>query len=298
MGRYLIYLSYIGTKYRGVQRQYNRNINCTDTIQGICETALKHLQPLSEPIMTFSSRTDKGVHALLNTAHCDLIPGKNPDTSYPPYIITEVLNRYFFKMDHDISIIKTKAVPNAFNARKNALFRIYKYRIATPRCKVPINSILKNCSNFLPIYEKNRCEFFIDPIDFDKIPKALSLFSGSHDFASFTCKSDKDYISKSTVKFIEDFTFGPSKGIFNSEKIDTWEFSIKSKSFLYKQVRKLVGAVISYVQGKVTLDELKWMLDNPSFLNWNHKIKTLPPYGLYLTEVKYHPEVVTDNLIR
>ncbi|MBS1655892.1 MAG: tRNA pseudouridine(38-40) synthase TruA, partial [Bacteroidetes bacterium] len=66
MPRYFLEVSYKGDNYSGFQVQENAN-----TIQGEIEKALAILLK-QQVILTGSSRTDAGVHALQNYFHFDI----------------------------------------------------------------------------------------------------------------------------------------------------------------------------------------------------------------------------------
>jgi tRNA U38,U39,U40 pseudouridine synthase TruA len=51
----------------------------------------------------------------------------------------------------------------------------------------------------------------------------------------------------------------------------------------------MVGALISVAEGNISVEEIQYMLENPSKHSWNNKITVVPPYGLYLTQVEYDP---------
>jgi tRNA U38,U39,U40 pseudouridine synthase TruA len=51
----------------------------------------------------------------------------------------------------------------------------------------------------------------------------------------------------------------------------------------------MVGALISVAEGRVSVEEIRYMLENPSKHSWNKRIIVVPPYGLYLMDVEYDP---------
>ncbi|KAJ8912945.1 hypothetical protein NQ315_017276 [Exocentrus adspersus] len=57
-----------------------------------------------------------------------------------------------------------------------------------------------------------------------------------------------------------------------------------------KKVRRTVGSLVAAAQGKVTLRDIKFMLEIPSHQSWCSQIKTLPAHGLYLCQVEYRKE--------
>lgn len=96
--RYLLMVSYIGTRYQGSQRLANRNVHEDHgTIQGALETALEGSFPKNRCCLTAASRTDKGVHAMTN---CYTLPLM--DFSMPTNKIRRLTNELLFKRQHDI----------------------------------------------------------------------------------------------------------------------------------------------------------------------------------------------------
>ncbi|KFM79451.1 tRNA pseudouridine synthase-like 1, partial [Stegodyphus mimosarum] len=128
-----------------------------ETIQGIIESALKSLNPSNIPLSSFASRTDKGVHALVNTFHVDLvhnIPGK----VFKPHVVTKHLNSYLKNNNHEILVTSTCVVPNIFHARHNAKWRCYIYRLAILKPEINAGFSSKGTyEEYLPISEVNRC---------------------------------------------------------------------------------------------------------------------------------------------
>jgi hypothetical protein len=54
-----------------------------------------------------------------------------------------------------------------------------------------------------------------------------------------------------------------------------------------------VSAMIGVAQEVITVDEFRYMLENPSTLevdNWHRKLNLVPPYGLYLMDIGYREE--------
>jgi len=76
MPRYFLEVAYKGTNYSGFQSQHNAN-----TIQAEIEKAFTILQK-EKVILTGSSRTDAGVHALQNFFHFDFERLLNSDFAY------------------------------------------------------------------------------------------------------------------------------------------------------------------------------------------------------------------------
>ena len=53
------------------------------------------------------------------------------------------------------------------------------------------------------------------------------------------------------------------------------------------QVRRIVGTLIAVATGRISLEEVKYMLDTPSKHSWDNRIVVAPAHGLYLLDVEY-----------
>ena len=95
MARYQLLIEYVGTNFRGWQIQKKGS-----TIQGLIQEKISKL--LKEEIILYGSgRTDRGVHAIEQSAHFDC---KNKITDLKKFI--KSIN--YFLNTKDISIIKIK----------------------------------------------------------------------------------------------------------------------------------------------------------------------------------------------
>jgi tRNA pseudouridine38-40 synthase len=80
MPRYALKIEYDGAPFVGWQRQPDQF-----SVQGSIETALSKLQPGPHSVVA-AGRTDAGVHALNQVAHCDL------DAEWDPFRLSEAIN--------------------------------------------------------------------------------------------------------------------------------------------------------------------------------------------------------------
>ena len=115
MPRFALKIEYDGQKFYGWQRQ-----NELPTVQGKIEQALARLEPDLSSISA-AGRTDAGVHALGQVAHCDLI--KDWKTNH----LMSALN--FHLKPVKISIINCALVKPHWHARFSAINREYLFRI-------------------------------------------------------------------------------------------------------------------------------------------------------------------------
>ena len=158
--RYLINLSYDGSKFFGYQIQKN-----DITVEGELERVLSKV--LNEKINSIAaSRTDKGVHA--NNQYCHFDYDKKIDVKKLKHSLNSLINS-------SIYIKKIKKVSNDFHARYNVIRKEYIYKI--------------NMKEYNPL-EKDYVLQYCKKIDKKLIENFITKVSGKHNYRSFT--SDKD----------------------------------------------------------------------------------------------------------
>ena len=123
MPRYALKIDYHGAPFVGWQRQIDLS-----SVQGAVETALAKLEPGSHTIAA-AGRTDAGVHALGQVAHC------NMTATWDPFRLSEAVN-YHLK-PQPVAITACAAVSEDFHARFSALERRYLFRILSRRAPDP-----------------------------------------------------------------------------------------------------------------------------------------------------------------
>ncbi|KXJ73784.1 hypothetical protein RP20_CCG014946 [Aedes albopictus] len=301
MNRYLINLSYIGTQFRGIQKNLlkdSSHLEDPHSVEGVLEIALKKFAPVNEFKIKLSSRTDAGVHALHNTVHVDLErPNGRP---YKTYKLTQGLNRTFGSKGLPIRILDTKLVPMTCHARLCAKSRTYLYRLGVLRPQFCDNVESHPFSRFVPIDEYDRCYFIAHKhFDIERLKRVASTFQGYHDFRTFMSVArgnDRQQDPTFTLRSIEHISI--DRGIsmasaFNREIAERyyeyWDIRIKGRSFLYKQVRRMVGAWIGAAENRLSERDIYRMLTVPSQRSWCDQAVVAPAYGLFLCQVEYDP---------
>lgn len=282
------------------------------TIQCALENALdRGLLPVYGSRMGISSRTDAGVHAYQNTLNVDLTH-PFPDTIYKPSFITESVNRILAMKSHEITVLETRLVPSYFHSRINAKYRSYVYRLAVASdgddgdqstdsetstssnqsTKAKYYSLLAS----LPVSQVNRCHI-VSSLDISLVRQCTELFVGRHDFANFS-SVDSNNREKDTVKTLDLLQLHQCPPPLTSFELQTeaysrlrfYELHIKAKSFLYNQVRRMVGALIDVGSGRLSLKDIEMMLSNPQHRCSGNVSPMVPACGLYLSEVGYDEE--------
>jgi len=76
---------------------------------------------------------------------------------------------------------------------------------------------------------------------------------------------------------------------------ETWEYTVRGKSFLRYMVRKIVGTIVDVGRGKLTPEDI------PALINVRDRSRsgpTMPPQGLCLAEIEYPPEDLSSSMYR
>ncbi|GAB1603508.1 tRNA pseudouridine synthase-like 1 [Argonauta hians] len=286
MGRFLIFTSYLGTKYSGFQKQIAIEGKKVLTVQGQLEVALKSLNPLNEVKTCISSRTDAGVHAFENTLHCDLFR-KNTECEYDPEFVKNGMNYWLRKRDDTIRVNKVLRVSDDFHCRRMMKRRSYMYRIGFPWKSIKPH----HGYSALSILEKNQAHITWKPFDVKKLMEAAEVMTGTHDFTSFTTIKSLREKNDCPVREVSiNVKLGKTAIRQHNPGLEFWEIHIYSRSFLFRQIRRMVGAMVQVAQDELSLDAVRHKLLDPPMDKTDGSIKSLPAAGLYLSTVNYDPK--------
>ncbi|NWS08094.1 PUSL1 protein, partial [Motacilla alba] len=239
------------------------------------QRAAARLQPSAPVRFHISSRTDSGVHALANAAHLDVqrAPGR---AAFSGEQLVRGLNRHLGP--EPIRILSAQRVPSTFHARFCALSRTYIYRL------------LLGCAHGsqIPVFERDLCWAPPGgPLDIAAMREAARLLLGTHDFSTFRSLHAEE---QSPVRTLLQLQLQPGPGLLSHHGLHSglefWEVTVKSKSFLYRQVRRMVGALVAVGQGRLSPQQVQQLLElkDP---------RALPPHamapasGLFLKSVEY-----------
>ncbi len=242
--RYLITFSYDGTNFNGYQKQDGLR-----TIQEEMEKALKYINGNKDTILFSSGRTDKGVHAKCQKAHCDI------DVSITPYKLKRAMNS---NLPMDIHVINTELVDDSFHARYMVKEKEYQYFLNMGE----YNPCMRNL-----VYQYGK------KLDVKAMKKAIKNFLGTHSFKSFTPAKDlrENYIR--TINYVDIL-----------EQDDILIFVFRGNGFIKYQIRNMVGYLIKVGEGKKKGDDIPKILSKE---DRRQASITAHAEGLYLTDVKY-----------
>ncbi len=252
--RYKITIEYNGQNYSGWQRQPHAM-----TIQQAIEEAICKFSS-QEISVTVAGRTDAGVHATGQVAHFDLDEMKKP---LNPYQIMKAINAHL--VPQPISVIHVEPVHAEFNARFDALNKLYRYRVV-------------NRNAFLT-HDRGLAWLLKYPIDVSAMRAGAQYLLGNHDFTTFR---DSECQAKSPIRTLDRLDISEKE--YDAHGGKEIIFEVEGKSFLHHQVRNMVGTLSLVGRGK-------WQpKDVQTALNAKNRAAggpTCPADGLYLVRIDY-----------
>lgn len=249
MPRYALKIEYHGAPFVGWQRQVD-----LPSVQRAIEAALAKLEPRAHTIAA-AGRTDAGVHALGQVAHCDIV------RDWEPFRLSEALN-YHLK-PQPVAIVACAAVAEDFHARFSALERRYLFRILSRRA---------------PATHQDGLVWQIKhELDVEAMNAAAGFLLGKHDFTTFRstiCQAE------SPVKTLDHLSVARVETAGGPE----YHFDVRARSFLHNQVRSFVGTLERVGTGAWSPEDVKMALEAKDRAACG---PVCPPQGLYLAEVGY-----------
>jgi tRNA pseudouridine38-40 synthase len=221
-----------------------------------------------------AGRTDAGVHAMAQVAHLRL--------AAPPPSLPRLVDAVNERLPPDIHLLDLAAASPRFHARHDARQRSYVYQIARRRTALA----------------KRFVWWVRRPLDSGAMAAAATALVGAHDFARFCEKPEEQTSTRVVVERVE-----------VAEAGDLILVRIAASHFLWKMVRRLVGALAAVGSGELGSDEFRSLLMNErsgSFdtaahtapvgfdtaahtapVGFDTAAHTAPPSGLFLERVLY-----------
>jgi tRNA pseudouridine38-40 synthase len=200
-----------------------------------------------------AGRTDAGVHALGQVVSIQLPP------TFRHEPLEKLRDAWNDALPPDIHVLSLHPAPPGFHARHSALLRIYRYRIALRRTA----------------FGKPWVWWVKEPLDLSAMSSAAALFVGRHDFSSF-CENPEGHDST-----LVEVSYAR---IERPEGGELALFRIGASHFLWKMVRRLVGALVEVGAGRLPEPELAALLTTRSS---SPPAFTAPASGLFLESVVY-----------
>ena len=242
--RFALLLEYDGTQYAGSQLQPD-----APTIQGALEDAIEKTTDQAVRA-AFAGRTDAGVHARGQVASFVCESRLDIET------MQRALNAW---LPEDIVVRQVAEVDEAFDARRDAVRRHYRYVIDNG----PVR----------PVTDRHQVWHVAGALDVVAMKQAAQSILGTHDFAAFASRFDNPDLS--TVRNLSRFDVHRSG--------DSIVIDVEGNAFLQHQVRRMTGALVDVGRGKVGVEDYRGLLTAEQASAG----PVAPPQGLSLLSVIY-----------
>ena len=255
MPRYALALEYDGRAFQGTQAQAGQR-----TLQQVLETAATAIAGGERTTVRLSSRLDAEVNALR-------LPG---DVGFARNWDARILGQAFAaNLPADVVARRVAAVPDAWNAKRDAREKTYLYRILQRGVRPVLDT------RALWVRQLDHAE---------RLHEMAALISGRLDLSGFACMRGDNSDHTDPARDYHAATWSRAQ---DGDDV-RWDFRITGEGFLYKQIRGLVGAMVKVAQGRATLDDFTACMRS----GWGAKrvANMAPGCGLFLEQVRYDPE--------
>jgi tRNA pseudouridine38-40 synthase len=238
-------VAYLGGAYHGWQQQPSGR-----TVQGELVRALEEMTHDTTISVVGAGRTDAGVHAAGQVAHCDL-PAEIPQTD-----LVRALNQH---LPRDIRVRSAGYVRPSFHARRDAVAKHYTYRVRWRSPDLPwLDLRTATCARFADRAAVQTCS---------------EMLVGRFDVASFTVPEAAVH---STVRRLH--------RVWLQDHGRGLDLHFVGDGFLRYQVRRMVGALLAVGREELTAGGFRALIEDP---HPGAPIVTAPACGLTLEKVYY-----------
>jgi tRNA pseudouridine38-40 synthase len=179
----------------------------------------------------------------------------------PTEKVPEALNRL---LPEDLKVVAAKEVAPDFHARRDALWRAYRYRVLLRPHPSPLL--------------RHRALWLKGPLDLKAMEKALPLLLGRHNFLGFAKEETREGVRELLEARLE---------ALEGEAGPEVRFYFRGQSFLRGQVRGMVGTLLEVGLGKRPPESLRAILETG-----DRRLAgpSAPATGLYFLEAAYPEE--------
>ena len=239
-------IEYDGTAFAGSQVQPN-----VRTVQGELEKALNRLIGETTRVR-LAGRTDAGVHATGQVAAFCYAREARRDGGLP-----ELRQRLNAALPPDLTVRSLRAVKPGFDPRRDARWRVYRYRILMDGARDPL--------------ERHRTLEIDELLDADAMRAAAGRMLGERDFA--TLGSD---LRGRTVRHLAEL-----RVVRHGDLI---EIRVTANAFLRRMVRSIVALLMEVGRGRLVPEAVDLIMAGGARALHG---RAVPPRGLTLERVIY-----------
>ena len=245
MYNYKLQIQYDGGRYDGWQRMGK------DASSNTIEAKIKEIidRMTGEDITLYvGCRTEKGVHALAQTANFKL------NDRYQAIEIKNYLNRY---LPRDIAVNRVDEVDERFHSQLNAKEKTYVYRL--------------DIANVTDVFTRKYAYHTFDTPDIAAMRTAAQYYVGEHDYKAFTTARK----SKSTIRNVKSVDIEVSE--------DKCNIRITADDFLHNMARYMIGMLLDVGNGLKKSSDIEAALEGRAVV----MSLPAESYGLFLESVLY-----------
>ena len=242
--RFAATVSYDGREFAGSQRQLHAR-----TVQGELEGAAESLFGAATRV-ELAGRTDAGVHATGQVAAFSAATALEPGT------VERALNAH---LPEDVAVRDVREVPAAFDPRRWARRRWYRYSLLTAAVRLPL---------------QRRTAWLTGPqLDLAAMKEAARALLGGRDFSACAGPLEE---GRSPVRTVAAASFSQAGCML--------AFDIEAEAFLPQMVRRIVGGLVRVGRGALSAAEFESAVAaaTPATVG-----PPAPPHGLCLQRVWY-----------
>ena len=254
-------IAYDGTDFAGWAAQTAQR-----TVAGVLDEALSTVFR-TPVVLRAAGRTDTGVHATGQVAHCD-VPGnvlghaqpRNRRSGDPEFL--PLVRRLARFLPDDVRVLDVVRAPSGFDARFSALRRHYAYRLSTAPYGV----------------EPQQTRFitpWLRPLDVAAMTEASRNLLGLRDFAAF-CRHRE---GATTIRDLQRLDWSRDGDLVTAH--------VTADAFCWSMVRSLVGALLAVGEGR---REPGWCAELLTATRRSSDFAAAPARGLTFLAVDYPPD--------
>ena len=245
MTRWKLTLEYDGSGFCGWQKQAHGQ-----TVQQTLEEAIYKFSGESVNLHV-AGRTDAGVHALGQVAHFDL------EKAFLASTVRDAINAYV--RPHRVTVLSAEDVLPDFHARFSARARSYRYTVVNRHAPLALM--------------EGRAWRVGRPLALEPMQDAAKILLGKHDFSTFRAANCQ---ANSPLRTLDRMDITQEGEIFT--------FSTKARSFLYHQVRNMVGTLVLVGTGRWSVEAFQTAFEAHDRTKGG---PTAPAQGLCFLKVEY-----------
>ena len=239
-------IEYDGTAFAGSQVQPNAR-----TVQGELEKALNRL--IGERTrVRLTGRTDAGVHAtgqVVAFRHPGIVPGSGG--------LLALQRRLNAALPPDLAVRSLRRAPRGFDPRRDARWRVYRYRILMNGVSRPL--------------DRHRTHEIDGSLDVDAMQAAAERLVGERDFAALG-----SHVHGRTIRHLAEVRI--------TRRGELVEIRVTANAFLRRMVRSIVAVLLEVGRGKLAPSGVDGLLAASGRALHG---RAAPPRGLTLERIVY-----------